>query len=376
MTGVKELKLITISDIHLGHRNTRTTGIVSNLYKYLTNEKVFADLDMLVLVGDVFDALVTMESDCSRWIIRWITDLLILSAKHNVTVRVLNGTPSHDRNQSKHFEAIASKLNVEVDLKYVDTLSIEYMEKFDINVLYVPDEWHHDNADTLTDVKELLAAKGLTQVDFAFMHGLFAYQAPMIAKDNIKHNEEEYLNIVRGLIFIGHDHSHSNYKRIYSQGSFDRLTHGEEENKGFLKVAYRSGTDYDVKFVVNKSAKIYKTVVSYGEDMEEELNRIDRQVHELPDGSYVRIETRKDLPMAQAIGMLKNRWSNLNWSAPLFKEEKTKDTLKDVLDEAPKYTPIIINSSTIEKLCTDQLSTQDLNARIIALALEKLKEIK
>ena len=381
MTGaVKELKFAVISDIHLGHRNTPTEHIVKNLNKYLTNSKVLEEVDMLVMAGDVFDDLVTLGSDCSPWIMRWITHTLILCAKHDVVLRVLYGTPSHDRGQSKHFvsqaEKIKDMIGHDLDLQYVDALSIEWIERFGINVLYVPDELHHDNADTLVDVKDLMAAKGLEQVDFAFMHGIFAYQAPMIAKETIKHNEKEYLQLVKGVIFSGHDHSHSRFDRIYSQGSFDRLVHGEEEKKGFLKAYYRSPEDYEVKFIENKGAKRYVTVVSYGDDLEEELNRIDRQVCNLPDGSFVRIETKKSLPIAQAVGMLKSRWSNLTWSPPLFKEDKEKDTVKDVLDAPPEYTSIIINPTTIAKLCSDQLKAAGVDSQTYGLAMEKLMEIR
>jgi DNA repair exonuclease SbcCD nuclease subunit len=373
----RPLRVICISDIHLGHKRTSTEHIVGNLNLYLSNDKVLSQVDLLVFAGDVFDDLLTVPHRDSQLIWKWLHRLLRLCVKHGVIVRVLEGTPSHDRAQSELFltvnEVLKNNLTSAAALEYVKTLSIEYIEALDIHVLYVPDEWHHDNADTLAEVRELLRVKGLEQVDYAFMHGLFGYQAPEILKSNIKHDEQAYLSLVKHLIFIGHIHLHSAHDRIYAQGSFDRLSHGEESPKGYLKAVVSSVDQYTVHFVENKGAMIYKTIVTYGTELEAEVSRVDHAVKDLQVGSHVRIETLKSLPMVGAMDMLKLRWPHLNWSV-LYKD-KAQSASGAMLIEEQVYVPILINPETISKLCTDRLKQQGVDQDTLSLALIKLKEI-
>src|SRR5690606_24238089 len=101
----------------------------------------------------------------------------------DVAVRVLEGTPSHDREQSKRFVVINESVGkIGADLVYIDELSIRYEERFDMNLLFVPDELNHDPNITLAQVQELMAERNLEKVDFAFMHGQFEYQLPSHVK--------------------------------------------------------------------------------------------------------------------------------------------------------------------------------------------------
>ena len=58
---------------------------------------------------------------------------------YNIILRILEGTPSHDWKQSKLFIHLNDLTKAGTDVKYIDSLSIEYIDKFGINVLY-PDE--------------------------------------------------------------------------------------------------------------------------------------------------------------------------------------------------------------------------------------------
>ena len=79
-----------------------------------------------------------------------------------------------------------------------------------------------------------MITSGLTKVDYAVMHGQFDYQLPKHITGMPRHDSQKYLDIVKHYIFIGHIHTHSVYDRIIAQGSFDRLTHGQEEPKGYV----------------------------------------------------------------------------------------------------------------------------------------------
>ena len=179
----KHLEIACLSDIHLGHGLVPTSDIINRLYKALPSNAESDKLDIIFVAGDVFDQLLFLPDAPVLDIQIWIADLFELCHRHNIALRVLEGTPSHDRGQGKQFEMIYLTVGYDrddkfVDFKYVPTLSIEYIELLDINVLYVPDEWDHDPDITWESVKNLLKDQGLEQVDFAVMHGNFEYHLP------------------------------------------------------------------------------------------------------------------------------------------------------------------------------------------------------
>ena len=123
-------RFLSVGDIHLGHHQTSTESIIRNLDYYLTNEVVLKDVDLLIITGDLFDRLLHNADDNVTLIQRWITRLLYKCSYLNVAIRVLEGTPSHDRGQSRFFAEQQKNADIQVDLHYATTLSIEYIERF------------------------------------------------------------------------------------------------------------------------------------------------------------------------------------------------------------------------------------------------------
>lgn len=353
-----ELRILSISDIHLLHRNNKTQFIINNLNKYVCNDEMLSKVDILFIAGDLFDGPVAFNNEDIGIVNIWVAKLLHKCKRYNVCLRVLEGTPSHDMGQSKIFtnlNEILFKGTTGVDLQYVKTLSVEYIERFGINVLYVPDEWNHDNYDTYIEVKEILKNKGLEKVDFAVMHGQFEYQLADVVKKHVKHDSALYLEMVRHLIFIGHVHKYSNMDRIYSHGSFDRLAHNEEEAKGFIYATVYKDGNYNCKFIENKTARIYKTVKCTSDDTEANMLKIDKAAAKLPDESFIRIMADKTNPIMNAEEVLKTRWPNLNWSFTKAKEKEDK-SVTIAYHEEEKYTPIIINKESIRNLLIPRIN--------------------
>lgn len=374
-----QIRIVSVSDVHLFHRNNKTQYILKNLDTYLSNDDVLSKTDILFIVGDLFDGPVPFSSDDVGYVNVWIAKLLHKCKKYNICLRVLEGTPSHDMNQSKIFTNINQMLfkgeQSGVDLKYVKTLSIEYIERFGINVLYVPDEWNHDNNDTLMEVRGLLRSNNLSQVDFAIMHGQFEYQLPEAIKAHVKHDSAEYLSIVKRLIFIGHIHKYSNHERIYSQGSFDRLSHNEEEAKGFIYATVYKDGNYECQFVENKTARIYKTVKCSSDDTELNMKRIDRIASKLPDESFIRVVADTTNPIMSAQDALKLRWPNLSWSFTKDKEKDKRDIAANYSVEE-KYTPIIINRESIRNLLLPRLNQMHLSNTVMSRCVQHIGDIE
>lgn len=367
------LKIASISDIHLGHKRNKTKNIIAALIEAFPDNSETADLDIIFIAGDVFDNLLTLNDENITDIQLWVDKLLRICAKHDIVLRILEGTPSHDWKQSRIFDDIHVVNQVAVDCKYVQTLSIEYIEKFGINVLYVPDEWLPSTDKTFEQVKDLMQARGLDKVDYAIMHGNFEYQLPSFAKNIPKHNSSDYLSIVRELIFIGHHHVFSNYKRIYAQGSFDRLSHGEEGPKGHLRAIIHNNGTHEVKFIENKKSRQYITIQVDNRNTKEFLEYIDTLVDSLPLDSCIRVSGKSDDPIISDMTGLLRMYPYIVWSKLVTDIEVPEEEL--TANDEVVYTPITISKENVESLLMNRLFKTDLLQNVIENANKHIKDL-
>lgn len=374
-TSSKELSIASVSDIHTGHARTPTRHILDNLRTAFPANSETKDLDIIFIAGDFFDRLLKFPDPVIPDIELWIHELLSMAKKFDIVIRVLEGTPSHDWKQSAVFERINENSKIGCNLKYIDKLWIEYIPELEINVLYIPDEWSDSTESTLSQVRELMTSKGLLSVDYAIMHGQFPHQLPHIAKAP-KHNPDAYLQLVDKLIFIGHDHHFSVHERIISHGSFDRLSHGEEEPKGHVRAKVRSGHDYDLVFVENKNAKIYKTVDCKDWSVEESLRQLKSIVEVLPLESNVRVKCYKNSPLAENVAVLERTWPGINWS------KKVEETDGDEIENSPDvltqddFIPIEITKDNIQDLVMSKLTSKTNDPLYLEIAQQFIREVR
>lgn len=355
---IKKIKYLTISDVHLGNRKNKTQEIVANLNRFLYEANDFKDLDVIFIAGDLFDVLLDLSSEEISSIMGFLGDLMSYCSMNDIKLRILKGTPSHDWNQSKISESVFLLTNKTLDFKYIDTLHIEYLKDLQLHILYVPDEWTSNTELTFKQVKELLKDNNIEQVDIAIMHGMFNYQLRNVPGNIQKHNEVDYLNIVKYFINIGHIHSFSTYERIIAQGSFDRLAHGEEEPKGGV-VCEIDGKNNIFYFIENKGAKIYKTIEIKSKDLDASLSRIDKVISKLPKDSYVRIKAVKDHPVYQAFEQLKIKYPLYYLSKTSVEDEEEEYLLINTALQLDKdYIPLAITRENYKELLLNEVKTK------------------
>lgn len=351
----RAINYIVIGDVHLGNPNNTAREIIENLSSFFDDFKPRTDnLDFIFIEGDLFDRLL----DLSRFdielspIMAFFERLLSYCNKNDIRLRILEGTPLHDRKQGKIVIDVVYIMRAATDVEFIDKLYIEMNEELGISILYIPDEWHHDTSVTLAQVKDLLKQHNLTQVDLAIMHGQFNYQLPKAAFKAPKHDEGEYLSLVKHFIHIGHVHQFSTYERILAAGSFDRLVHGDEIPKGGLYCTIRPDGNDEFKFIENKGAKTYTTLKVKDSNVDDALNYIENKVSKLRKGSFVRIKAKKDHPILKNFDLLKKKFIDLNFTK--FNEEDTDSdrySLSMQLDEnLTTYHPIVIRKETIKDL--------------------------
>lgn len=351
------MKYISISDIHLGHRRTPTNYIVKNLKKYVFNEEN-KDVDVIFFGGDIYDRLLDVSSQDNLDIISFFGFLLDYCYDNDIAIRLLEGTPGHEWGQLKVIVRLNELRDNPVDLKHFDILDIDYMEKFDKYVLYIPDEWSHDHDEIERQIEEKMNERGIHQVDICILHSVFKYQMLGIPYHGFYYKESYFLNITKSLIHIGHFHIHSDFDRIIAGGSFDRLSHGEEGKKGFVRV---DGNDW--KFIPNKDAYIYKTIRVTKNDT---LNSLDKKVLKYPIGSYIRLQLSKDHPFNINYKDLTIRYRDYHLSKKVAGDTES-DSITNIINDDSFHLDSFdfINSDIRETVKTSLLSKHQLSEREI-----------
>lgn len=371
----KSLTILNVGDIHFIHPQTPTSHIVKNFRHEIIQDKVLSKIDLLFISGDVFDRQSTYDDPRVGEVENLITELLWKCAEHNVVVRIVEGTPSHDWKQSRFFIRQAGMARIPVNIHYAEKLSIEKIEALGISVLYVPDKWNPTSTeDTLNEVKALLKIHGLKRVDFALMHGAFDYQLPAIVKEP-SHNSEAYHAIVKHLIFIGHVHISMPKDRIVPSGSFERLTHGEEGPKGFhiAKVDLSTG-DFTLTFMENKRAKIYKTLDVDTTDEKAIWLAAEKAVATYPPGSAFCIRSKGSDAITKSINEVQKSYPDFQWKVLVEKSKKEKnEEMERALSEGTLVLPELTNN-VIKDRVTELLRSKGLDDDTFVKIMNKLQE--
>lgn len=321
---VRQLRILSISDIHLGHPKTSTAYILRNLEQALPSQSWMNEVDLILFGGDLFDRLLTFNSPDAFLIKRWMRQFCEMCARKDIVIRVLEGTPSHDHRQNKWFDE--QKNETTVDLRYIDTLMIEHIERFGIDILYIPDEWKGNDTDAVwMDVRKAMSDRGLEKVDFSLIHATMDYQ--LAAEFRVPmHNTQRYLDITRYYVFSGHIHQSSVYEqRHLCNGSFDRLCHGDEGKKGFWDVTVCPETGNHVVFRENQNAKIYRTIDL--RDHREDYMRQLTAVEQYPEDSHLRLFVGKDDPILAAFDSIKKLYPQFHWTVKIDRSEDTQKAL-------------------------------------------------
>jgi len=370
------LKYMILSDIHLGHDTNKTIDIIRNLDRFFNvYKKEIIKISVLYILGDIFDKLLSNNNKDSVLIHGWLSRLVLFCKEYNIKLRILEGTPGHDFKQIDMLSEIITNLKVDVDYKYFDKLDIENDDG--LNVLYIPDEWNHKSKDTFKEVKEKMKEKGLDKVDIAIMHGAFNYQIPYV-KSEAFHNEEDYLDIVKYTINIGHVHNHSQFEKIIVPGSFDRLTFIDENiTKGGMIVTVNKDTNkFTYKILVNRDSLLFYTIKIDEVSHEEMMNLLDKY-NKLNKKVHVRLYSKnKDNKLAWSLRELSAEYSNIILKYT-NKIEKDTTNVKDIVKkDVIKRTILRIDNTNIESIVKDELKDMNIDKELKDMVLKELKEIK
>jgi len=275
-------KIVAAGDFHFGNPRINCSLLYTELHDYFYPEAETADL--ILLTGDLFDQLVTVNSEANHFVSRFIKDLFVFSAETNVPVRILHGTYSHDRNQLNILNVLKVK---HTNAKIVNEISCEDLIVKDkhYKILYIPDNLSYKRSeDVMEHIDKVLAVMGWKTVDLVLGHGTFSHALP-VSNQHLPpctYTIEQFDKITNenSLIIMGHIHISSAKKNVYYCGSFERMSHGEEQPKGFYTFDNASGK-WKATFIKNDDASLFVTIYPQGNTTAEIIDDFTNQINNI-----------------------------------------------------------------------------------------------
>lgn len=266
-SNLSEFDILVISDIHFGNGRVSAIRTYERLQQQLYPRIESAKL--LIICGDTFDTLLNMNSDAGLYVAKFIDDIIVLCQQHNVYLRVVRGTFSHDRHQNRFFTVKNRgelKLNDKPLVRVLDRINIEHFDDLNLNVMYVPDDQPHKDMNQA--VIDVINANHLSSVDLLCSHGYYEHLLPL-GIPHIPHNTLTYSKLkkyVSGMMVNGHVHKADVFEnKVISLGSFERFEFGNEQPVGMWCLHVKTENKKRVwtyEFLENKHSLIFKTFVT------------------------------------------------------------------------------------------------------------------
>lgn len=313
-------------DVHCFHHNVPSEEILGKLGKTLTDD-VLSSLDAILIPGDFFDRLMFLPNEEVWFVKSWVRQFLLRCKQFNVKIKLLEGTPSHDRKQGVMFTF--ENESIQADLYYAQKIELEYDKDLGLWILYIPDQMGTPEF-VYDEVLKLYQQNNIEQAGICLLHGQFDYQFPSWMKISC-HNSQMWNGLVKYFTVAGHIHNRSQQGNIYVAGSFDRLKHGEEEPKGHLDIELTEES-LKVNFIENQDAHLFKSVSVEGLAMEEATTVINDFVKDFPPNTFVRVICLPTDAIRESLNSLRKTYPTLRWTI-LEKEGETEQKSFELVED-------------------------------------------
>ncbi len=256
-----EVVILETGDLHFGNPNLDHENMYTALSKVFIPK--IESSHLLVISGDYFDTLLDFSSSYAMYALMFIRDVLNNCIKYDVKLRIVSGTYSHDRDQCKIFSSLISKeySDAPIDYRYITTIDIEelVLNGTTLRIGYIPDSLPYKQGQKVADLlHEKMDSMHWVRLNVIFGHGAFSHSLPSgIVLPPCTYTTDMF-RLMTDIMVMNHIHIASKKEYVYYSGSFDRLAHNEESDKGFLTLTY---TDrWTVRFHKNPHATIHKTI--------------------------------------------------------------------------------------------------------------------
>lgn len=366
------MQYFILTDLHIGLPNV-TEKIVDNLILFFLDKKnVMKKVDYIIINGDTFDRMLASNSIHYKLAFKFITFLVKYCKQYSISLRILEGTPSHDNKQMENISIAIEEFN-DIDYKYVSTLSIEYCQMARKHYLYLPDKYRESGEEIQQAITDKLKEHNLDRVDMIFAHGNFNYQLPIKLKSGL--DENFFLDICNYYIVIGHIHTRSIWQRIIAPGSFDRLEVNQEEDKGGVLITLGKTIDNSTfEFITNDNAMRHDTLDLKDLDIKEAYKKV---VKYLNTNGYGQFDQLRVVASRDVFKELKDKLDNDGYLSRIkkFDDSKKESKLATNKEYTKVSTMMSITKDNIMPLLLERKNIKKLSKSDIELLSTLIKEI-
>ncbi len=353
-------RFLVFGDVHLLHGRVPTAHIVNILTEKIIDA---GRISAIYLVGALWDDSRYLRTEDSKVAIAFIVWLLNYCKVQGIALRVLEGTPSHDHKQSEMI--VNMNATIGADAMYLNEVGVMYDPAIDAVIGWVQDEYRIDATETERIMDEKMLSGGYDKLDFCFMHGMFKFQSPV---ENIRYFDMSFwLARVRQLIMIGHDHRPKQWDRIRVTGSPERLSHGEEEDKGVTIVDYDGQHTRDYFWVNERAVPQFTVRVTedYDACLAQCLERINRILaHPSCDLGRLKIEYYDGSPIAANVAQWKREYPFKIELDKISNQQELDAVMESFNQDDDEEEPIL--PDTIERLMLEATSHLPLKPDIVS----------
>lgn len=360
-----ECVCVPLGDIHLLHPVVPTHQVLKCLNFALPDNAQTAMIDILYFTGDLTERSMPFSSTDVHLLIPYIRHVLNMAKKHDIKVRVLEGTPSHDWRQNQIFKSLndpdptTGSSGIGADLKYIDQVHIEYIDEYGMYVLYIPD-LRVDAEDIWKNVVQKMQHLGIDKVHYTVVHGAFSHQLPPAAISPYTHDPDRYCDITEHHIFANHIHIPSVYRNLLAGGSLDRLRHGEEHAKGYIR-SYVSPKGNRHEFVINPHATQFKTLDLSGKNSRECLREINKVLEYQDRLACIRILADRSDEVYQLSDKLNSIFPHVKFSFDNLKKIKTSVLSVESRESIKSLSKVTLTKNNLMSELLDYVDNVDPN---------------
>lgn len=345
------MKILHITDTHLGVKGIPTKSIYDGAVETFFSNKQYADVDAIAITGDVYDEALDHSSEDALYSNRFATHILKWAKENDVVVLLLEGTPSHDRRQSRWWVELNKLHNINAKLYYFNELGVHFIPELGINVLAVPDEITKPRVKTDGLIKALLKEKKLDQVELALTHAYFDFHLPKHEVHN-GHSYKYFNKIVKWITLNGHIHTPSFRFNVLTGGSLARTRHGEEERKGGHLIEIKPDGSAVITFIENRILIPFKTIKVHGFNSDKIIAKIEKTIKGWAVGNLRLHYKRKD-GAGLLLNYLREKYPTVNFSTKVDKLELEVNKNQEQLDA--KISAISLNKNNLPRLINEGL---------------------
>lgn len=360
------MKIFCIADIHFGKRK-ENESLYKELNKYFLSSIREKGADLVVLLGDLTDTKLQLNSEAVMYYNKFMDDLHRLAESMDFMIIAVNGTFSHERNQIKSFSHYFDK-----KLIYFDKPGSFFYKNLGFYIL--PEEYSRTKEEQANLDYDL---KHMDCYSFVFGHGMFDHAgAAAIQSDSTKTrmtwNWKQFEKVKHRVVF-GHIHIGTKYKNVIYCGSFSRDKFGEEEPKGFYYFNVENGVLVEEKKIINKDAPkyIYVYVAMLPTELDDLLKTLRKYSEE---NDYIRIVIDKPIPEEHYNNILSFVKNHENTSVVnklpkrlAIKDESEEENTSIYYERLKKYKGmdfIEITKNVAKDLYNEDFTTEEINESI------------